>query len=117
MVYSWLICCYIYHVGQLMSFFYQSLKLGLSLWTPGILPPSLIALEGHVHPLDPLWLLSGLGHRFPEVDEEALEAAAVIHFSGPAKPWQEIGSSELRPLWYRHVNVSNRFVNQCRIMR
>lgn len=91
--------------------------MGLSLWKPGILPPSLMAFEGHVHPLDPVWLLSGLGHRFSEFDEEVVDAASVIHFDGPAKPWLEIGSTELQRLWYKHVNVSNRLVNKCRIMR
>ncbi|CAN6571213.1 unnamed protein product [Malus baccata var. baccata] len=100
--------------------YHQWLKLnqksGLTFWHPGIVPPALIAFEGHVHPIDPLWHVAGLGSRSPEVPEDILEAASVIHFSGPAKPWLEIGSPEVRGLWNKHVNSSNKFVRQCRIM-
>ncbi|KAM5579996.1 putative galacturonosyltransferase 15 [Rosa sericea] len=89
---------------------------GLNLWSPGVKPPALIAFEGHVHPIDPLWHVAGLGHRFPEVPLEIVEAAAVIHFSGPAKPWLEIGSPEVRGLWKRHVNCSNKFIRRCKII-
>ncbi|OWM73311.1 hypothetical protein CDL15_Pgr001425 [Punica granatum] len=77
-----------------------SLDSGLGLWKPGVLSPALIAFKGHVHSVDPLWHFDGLGHRFSEAHEAALEAAAVIHFSGPAKPWLEIGSQEVRSLWF-----------------
>lgn len=93
-----------------------SLKSGLALWSPGVLPPSLIAFEGHVHPIDPSWHVAGLGDQFPEVHREILEAAAVIHFSGPAKPWLEIGLPEVRSLWNKHVNFSNKFIRKCKIM-
>ncbi|KAM1131471.1 hypothetical protein TB1_045267 [Malus domestica] len=91
-------------------------KSGLTLWHPGIVPPALIAFEGHVHPIDPLWHVAGLGSRSPEVPEHILEAASVIHFSGPAKPWLEIGFPGVRGLWNKHVNCSNKFVRKCRIM-
>ncbi|KAK9284352.1 hypothetical protein L1049_023523 [Liquidambar formosana] len=101
--------------------YHQWLKLnlnsGLGLWHPGVLPPALIAFEDHVHPIDPSWHVAGLGYRFPEVNQEILETAAVIHFSGPAKPWLEIGFPEVRGLWSRHVNFSNKFIRKCRIMR
>lgn len=95
----------------------QSLDSGLAFWKPGVLPPALVAFGGHVHPIDPLWHLGSLGHRFPDAHKEILEAAAVIHFSGPAKPWLEIGAPEIRSLWYKHINHSNRFIRKCRIMR
>ncbi|KAL0301387.1 UNVERIFIED_CONTAM: putative galacturonosyltransferase 15 [Sesamum radiatum] len=92
-----------------------SLNSGYALWHPGALPPALVAFEGHVHRIDPSWHAAGMGHRYPEVDRRKLEAAAVIHFSGPAKPWLEIGSPEVRGLWYRHVNASNEYVRRCGI--
>ncbi|OMO60837.1 Glycosyl transferase, family 8 [Corchorus olitorius] len=71
-----------------------SLNSGLTLWQPGVLPPALLAFEGYVHPIDPLWHVAGLGYRSPSAGGEILEAAAVLHFNGPAKPWLEIGSPE-----------------------
>ncbi|XP_044502257.1 probable galacturonosyltransferase 15 [Mangifera indica] len=93
-----------------------NLNSGLTLWKPGVLPPALLTLEGNVHPIDPSWHVAGLGHRSPEACREMLNSAAVLHFSGPAKPWLEIGFPEVRSLWYRHVNFSNRFIRKCRIM-
>ncbi|KAK4394772.1 putative galacturonosyltransferase 15 [Sesamum angolense] len=80
-----------------------SLNSGYTLWHPGALPPALVAFEGHVHHIDASWHVAGMGHRYPEVDRRKLEAAAVIHFSGPAKPWLEIGSPERE----REDNISN----------
>ncbi|KAK9011499.1 hypothetical protein V6N11_044347 [Hibiscus sabdariffa] len=71
-----------------------SLNSGFTLWQPGVLPPSLLAFEGYVHPIDPLWQVAGLGYRWSWAQGQILEAAAVLHFSGPAKPWLEIGSPE-----------------------
>ncbi|KAJ0111406.1 hypothetical protein Patl1_01480 [Pistacia atlantica] len=93
-----------------------NLNSGLTLWKPGVLPPALLALEGNVHPIDPSWHVAGLGHRFPEARREMLNSVAVLHFSGPAKPWLEIGSPEIRSLWTKHVNSSNKFIRKCRIM-
>ncbi|XP_021898387.1 probable galacturonosyltransferase 15 [Carica papaya] len=93
-----------------------SLNSGLQLWKPGVLPPALLAFEGQVHTLDPQWHVAGLGCRSPEVDKKTLEGAAVLHFSGPAKPWLEISFPEVRSLWSRHVNLSNKFIRKCRIV-
>ncbi|XP_050228243.1 probable galacturonosyltransferase 15 isoform X2 [Mercurialis annua] len=94
----------------------QSLRSGLDLWQPGALPPALLAFNGQVHPIDHSWHLAGLGHRTPDARREILENAAVLHFSGPAKPWLEIGSAEVQSLWNKHVNLSNEFIKKCRIM-
>ncbi|CAK9163722.1 unnamed protein product [Ilex paraguariensis] len=93
-----------------------NLNSGLTLWHPGALPPALLAFEGHVHTIDPSWHVAGLGHRFPQVSQQVLEAASVIHFSGPAKPWLEIGIPEVRSLWNQHVNFSNELIRKCRII-
>ncbi|GMP67770.1 hypothetical protein CsSME_00027649 [Camellia sinensis var. sinensis] len=100
--------------------YHQWLKLnlnsGMTLWRPGALPPALIAFDGHMHPINSSWHLAGLGNWFPPISPQILEAATVIHFSGPAKPWLEIGFPEVRSLWNRHVNLSNNFIRMCRIM-
>ncbi|TKY46802.1 galacturonosyltransferase 15 [Spatholobus suberectus] len=94
-----------------------NLKSGMTMWNPGVLPPALIAFEGQVHPINPSMLVTDLGYRYrsEEISKEKLEAAAVIHFSGPAKPWLEIGFPEVRSLWSRYVNISNKFIRRCRI--
>lgn len=95
----------------------QNLNSGFDLWNPGALPPSLIAFEGHVHQIDSSWHVAGLGCRsIMNVAESILEGVAVIHFSGPAKPWLEIGAPETRSLWSCHVNMSNEFITKCGIM-
>lgn len=81
-----------------------------------MLPPALLAFEGQVHPIDPSWHLAGLGYRSPETHRDILETAAVLHFSGPAKPWLEIGLPEVQSLWNRHVNFSNEIIRKCRII-
>lgn len=69
-----------------------------------------------MHPIGSSFHVDGLGYRNPEVGSEHLEAAAVIHFSGPAKPWLEIGFPEVRGLWNKHVNSSNKFIRKCRVL-
>lgn len=96
------------------------MKFGLTLWNPGVLPSALIAFEGQVHPIDSSsWLVTDLGyrHRSEEISNsiERVEAAAVVHFNGPAKPWLEIGLPEVRSLWSRYVNFSDKFIRKCGI--
>uniref|UniRef100_A0A1D1YYC0 Hexosyltransferase n=1 Tax=Anthurium amnicola TaxID=1678845 RepID=A0A1D1YYC0_9ARAE len=85
---------------------------GFMLWHPGSLPPALMAFEGHTNSIHPSWHLWGLGHQLPA--DESIQSSAVLHFSGPAKPWLEIGFPMLRNLWHAHVNYSNEFVESCR---
>ncbi|KAH6764098.1 galacturonosyltransferase 15 [Perilla frutescens var. hirtella] len=92
-----------------------NLNSGYTLWRSGALPPALIAFEKLVHHLDPSWHVAGLGQRYPNVEKDKLEGGAVIHFSGPAKPWLETGSPEVSSLWYRHVNLSNEYIARCGI--
>ncbi|XP_057745271.1 probable galacturonosyltransferase 15 isoform X4 [Arachis stenosperma] len=95
-----------------------NLKSGLELWNPGLLPPALIAFEGQVHSINSSMLVTDLGHRHRsgEISRERVEAAAVIHFAGPAKPWLEISFPEVRSLWSRYVNFSNKFTRRCGII-
>ncbi|XP_023513240.1 probable galacturonosyltransferase 15 [Cucurbita pepo subsp. pepo] len=95
----------------------HNLNSGLALWLPGELAPSLMAFEDHMYPIDSSWHVAGLGERpFKTISKEILQDAAVVHFSGPAKPWLEIGSPEVRNIWHKHVNFSNKFIRRCRIM-
>ncbi|KAE8663713.1 putative galacturonosyltransferase 15 [Hibiscus syriacus] len=99
--------------SNITSSYHKWLKLArFTLWQPGVLPPNLLAFEGHVHPIDPLWQVAGLGYLSSSAQGQIFEAAAVLHFTGPAKAWLEISSPELRSLWSRHVNVSNSFIRK-----
>ncbi|KAJ8763032.1 hypothetical protein K2173_023237 [Erythroxylum novogranatense] len=89
-----------------------NLNSGLELWQPGVFPPALLTFKGYVHPMDPSWHAAGLGHRHREYRREIL-TAAVLHFSGPAKPWLDIASREVRSLWNRNLNISNKFIRKC----
>lgn len=81
-----------------------------------MLPPALIAFEGKVHPIDSSWHMTDLGYHYQsEVSPDRLEDSAVLHFSGPAKPWLEIGFPKTRGLWNRYVNYSNKFIRRCGI--
>ncbi|CAG7902971.1 unnamed protein product [Brassica rapa] len=93
-----------------------SVSSGLQLWQPGALPPTLLAFKGLTQSLDPSWHVAGLGSRSVKSPEEILKSAAVLHFSGPAKPWLEISNPVVRSLWYRYVNSSNIFVRKRKIM-
>ncbi|CAI0380158.1 unnamed protein product [Linum tenue] len=92
----------------------QNLKSDLSLWQLGTLPPGLIAFHGHVQAIDPFWHMLGLGYQENTSYEDA-ETAGVIHFNGRAKPWLDIAFPQLRPLWAKYVDFSDKFVKSCHI--
>ncbi|KAL0926682.1 hypothetical protein M5K25_002927 [Dendrobium thyrsiflorum] len=92
----------------------KNLELDLSLWQLGTLPPGLIAFHGHVHIIDPYWHMLGLGYQENTTRDDA-EKAAVIHFNGRAKPWLEIAFPQLRPLWTKYIDFSDKFLKACNI--
>ncbi|KAL0362270.1 UNVERIFIED_CONTAM: putative galacturonosyltransferase 12 [Sesamum calycinum] len=92
----------------------ENLKSDLSLWQLGTLPPGLIAFHGHVHVIDPFWHMLGLGYQDNTTIADA-ESAGVIHFNGRAKPWLDIAFPQLRPLWTKYVDLSDRFMKSCHI--
>ena len=92
----------------------QNLKSDLSLWQLGTLPPGLIAFHGHVHVIDPFWHMLGLGYQENTSIADA-ESAAVVHFNGRAKPWLDIAFPQLRPLWSKYINFSDKFIKGCHI--
>ncbi|KAL7103511.1 hypothetical protein ACP275_08G183800 [Erythranthe tilingii] len=92
----------------------ENLKSDLSLWQLGTLPPGLIAFHGHVQIIDPFWHMLGLGYQDNTTIEEA-QSAGVIHFNGRAKPWLDIAFPQLRPLWTKYLDFSDRFLKSCHI--
>ncbi|GFS29151.1 galacturonosyltransferase 12 [Actinidia rufa] len=92
----------------------ENLKSDLSLWQLGTLPPGLIAFHGHVHIIDPFWHMLGLGYQDNTSIADA-ETAGVIHFNGRAKPWLDIAFPQLRKLWTKYVNFSDKFIKSCHI--
>ncbi|XP_040383481.1 probable galacturonosyltransferase 15 isoform X1 [Oryza brachyantha] len=87
---------------------------GFRLWKVGSLPPALIAFDGRVQAVEPRWHLRGLGWHAP--DAELLHRSAVLHFSGPRKPWLEVASPDLRKLWLGHLNGSDSFLQGCGVV-
>ncbi|KAI3675521.1 hypothetical protein L1987_85111 [Smallanthus sonchifolius] len=92
----------------------ENLKSDLSLWQLGTLPPGLIAFHGHVHVIDPFWHMLGLGYQ-ENTSAADVERAAVIHFNGRAKPWLDIAFPQLKKLWTKYVNFSDKFIKSCHI--
>ncbi|XP_051124892.1 probable galacturonosyltransferase 12 [Andrographis paniculata] len=92
----------------------QNLKSDLSLWQLGTLPPGLIAFHRHVHVINPFWHMLGLGYQENTTIADA-ESAGVIHFNGRAKPWLDIAFPQLRSLWTKYVDFSDRFIKSCNI--
>ncbi|KAL4554902.1 hypothetical protein LXL04_037511 [Taraxacum kok-saghyz] len=92
----------------------ENLKSDLSLWQLGTLPPGLIAFHGHVHVIDPLWHMLGLGYQ-ENTTMADVQRAAVVHFNGRAKPWLDIAFPQLRELWTKYVDFSDKFIKSCHI--
>ncbi|GMJ11494.1 IRREGULAR XYLEM 8, galacturonosyltransferase 12 [Hibiscus trionum] len=92
----------------------QNLKSDLSLWQLGTLPPGLIAFHGQVRVIDPFWHMLGLGYQDNTTLSDA-ETAGVIHFNGRAKPWLDIAFPQLRPLWAKYIDFSDKFIKGCHI--
>lgn len=70
--------------GQVAELVRQN-KFG-SMWRHGSQPPLLQLLYDRAEWLDGSWNVDGLGHR-KDLDEKALIAARILHWTGPMKPW------------------------------
>ncbi|KMZ76453.1 Glycosyltransferase [Zostera marina] len=92
----------------------ENQKSNFSLWILGTLPPGLLAFRGHVHPIEPVWHLLGLGYQ-ENTDLDVVRDAAVIHYNGQSKPWLGIAFKHLQPFWTKHVNYQNQFIKSCGI--
>ena len=56
----------------------------------------------------------GLGYQENTTVADA-EKAAVIHFNGRAKPWLDIAFPQLKPLWTKYIDFSDKFIKACNI--
>ncbi|KAK3161824.1 hypothetical protein QOZ80_1BG0082000 [Eleusine coracana subsp. coracana] len=103
------------NVTEMYQFWLQkNRESGFRLWPMASLPPALLAFDGRVQAIEPLWHLPGLGWRVP--DAELVQFSGVLHFSGPRKPWLEIAFPELRQLWLAHLNASDSFLQGCGVV-
>lgn len=92
--------------------YWQSMNENRTLWKLGTLPPGLITFYSTTKPLDKSWHVLGLGYN-PSISMDEINNAAVVHFNGNMKPWLDIGLSQFKPLWTKHVDHENEFVQAC----
>uniref|UniRef100_A0A0E0MGS2 Hexosyltransferase n=1 Tax=Oryza punctata TaxID=4537 RepID=A0A0E0MGS2_ORYPU len=86
------------------------------LWKAGSLPLGQLVFYNQTVPLDHRWHVLGLGHD-RSIGREAIERAAVIHYSGKLKPWLEISVPKYRDYWNNFLNYDNLYLQQCNIHR
>jgi len=92
--------------------YWQNLNENRTLWKLGTLPPGLITFYSTTKPLDKSWHVLGLGYN-PSISLEEIRNAAVVHFNGNMKPWLDIGMNQFRPLWTKHVDYDNEYIQAC----
>ncbi|GAB4830269.1 Galacturonosyltransferase 8, variant 2 [Ancistrocladus abbreviatus] len=92
--------------------YWQSLNENRTLWKLGTLPPGLITFYSTTKPLDKSWHVLGLGYN-PSISMDEIKNAAVVHFNGNMKPWLDIAMSQFKPLWTKHVDYENEYVQAC----
>ena len=102
-----------------MPFFFfseygQYLSAGEELFQAATVRASLLAFQDLVHPLDDTWMLSGLGHDYG-LDIETIKKAAVLHFNGNMKPWNDLGIPKYRGYWKKFLNRDNQFLSDCNV--
>jgi alpha-1,4-galacturonosyltransferase len=84
------------------------------LWKAGSLPLGQLVFYNQTVPLDHRWHVLGLGHD-RSIGREAIERAAVIHYSGKLKPWLEISIPKYRDYWNNFLDYDNPYLQQCNI--
>lgn len=94
--------------------YWQEQNVDHTLWKLGTLPPGLLTFYGLTEPLDRRWHALGLGYD-PNVDNQLIESAAVLHYNGNLKPWLKLAITRYKPLWEKYVNYSNPLLEQCNI--
>ena len=93
---------------------WQEQNVDRTLWKLGTLPPGLLTFYGLTEPLDREWHILGLGYD-PNVDPQAIEAGAVVHYNGNMKPWLKLAMSRYKYIWEKYVNFSHPLVQQCNV--
>ncbi|XP_057828694.2 probable galacturonosyltransferase 10 [Cryptomeria japonica] len=94
--------------------YWQEQNIDHTLWKLGTLPPGLLTFYGITEPLDRRWHVLGLGYD-PNVDNQLIESAAVLHYNGNMKPWLKMAMSRYKSLWEKYVNYSDPLLEQCSV--
>lgn len=84
------------------------------LWKAESLPLGWMTFYNQTVGLDRRWHLPGLGYE-SGITRRVIERAAVIHYDGIMKPWLDIGISEYKGYWSKHVNYDLPFLQRCNI--
>ena len=79
-----------------------------------MLPTSMLTLQDLVQPLDPYWVLSGLGADY-QIQNEDIHKAAVLHYNGNMKPWLELGVQRYKPYWKNFLVREDPFMTDCNV--
>jgi alpha-1,4-galacturonosyltransferase len=93
---------------------WQQQNVDRTLWKLGTLPPGLLTFYGLTEPLDREWHILGLGYD-PNVDPQAIEAGAVVHYNGNMKPWLKLAMNRYKYIWEKYVNYSHPLLQQCNV--
>ncbi|KAH7296919.1 hypothetical protein KP509_26G045000 [Ceratopteris richardii] len=94
--------------------YWQEQNVDRTLWKLGTLPPGLLTFYGLTEPLAREWHILGLGYD-PNVDPQAIESGAVVHYNGNMKPWLKLAISSYKPLWEKYVPYFHPFMQQCNV--
>lgn len=82
------------------------------LWKLGTLPPGLITFYKTTKPMDKSWHVLGLGYN-PNISQEKIKSAAVIHFNGNMKPWLDLAMKQYKDYWTKYVDYDMEFIQSC----
>ncbi|OAY80760.1 putative galacturonosyltransferase 4 [Ananas comosus] len=93
---------------------WQKLNQDRLLWKLGTLPAGLVTFWNRTLPLDRSWHVLGLGYN-PNIRQEDIKKAAVIHYNGNMKPWLEIGLPKYRSYWSKYVDFNQVFLRECNV--
>ncbi|KAL3849928.1 hypothetical protein ACJIZ3_011810 [Penstemon smallii] len=101
---------------NLIGLYHKYLHLGNKrpLFKAGSLPIGWITFYKHTVAIDKKWHVLGLGYD-PDVRQEDIDEAAVIHFDGILKPWLDIGIEKYKQFWRKHVKFEHPYLQQCNI--
>ncbi|MCO5606479.1 hypothetical protein L7F22_060667 [Adiantum nelumboides] len=82
------------------------------LWKLGTLPPGLITFYKTTKPMDKSWHVLGLGYK-PNISQEKIKSAAVIHYNGNMKPWLDLAMKQYNEYWTKYVDYDMEFIQIC----
>lgn len=92
--------------------YWQNRNENRTLWKLGTLPPGLITYYKTTKPLDKSWHVLGLGYN-PNISQEKIKNAAVVHFNGNMKPWLDLAMNQYKEYWTKYVDYGMVYVQMC----